>query len=663
MGKRVAKRKISKPIVASVTAAAVFAGGFFGFRVIMEKKNKTMSAEAAELDTAMTGDIKSVKTGEAAVEPYERYEIISMVSGDIISCPYDVGDMVEKGAVLYQFDTSDVQTSIKKQEISLEQSKNSLDNAKSDLSEAQSKLTITAPNSGIISGLEIKAGSSVNNGTSVATIDNTENLEVTLPFTREQVNEIYVGASAQISSSVHMSSVSGRVKSISSHAQAQENGSNLYSVRIEFTNPGAFTQGLTVGGSVNGMDSPGQGKIEYSESGNAKAEASGTILSVNYSNGDYVRAGAVIATISSDELSSQERSVKSSELNLKNAQLSMQETKDGLEDYSIKAPISGTVITKNSKAGDTIDRTNSSQTLMVIADISKLKFSMDIDELDVSMVHEGQKVDITCDALPDEEFEGVIESISVEGTATNGVTSYAAEVVIDNPGNLRPSMNVDASVIVESAENVLIVPTADIKTIMGVSYVFLKDETGERASTEEDFENALRKDIEKTMEENPETAENVPDGRMPGDGAMPETNGNMPSGKIPIEEVNTETEMDGKKESSESFDKKEESDKKSSNEDKNEKDNQKSRIPEAPEGFVTVIVETGISDDDNTEIISGLKAGDKIQRLTQNVTSTDRGTTGMPGGGMGGMGGMMGSGGAPGGGSFGGGAPGGGGMR
>lgn len=574
------KIKLSKRNIALITAGVVLVCAVGGVLIFKNKSKAAISSGVTQIDIVTYGDIKSVITGEASVEPYERYEIISMVSGDILNSPYDVGDEVQEGDILYQFDTAEAIKSMQRQEISLEQSKNSLNNARNDYQEAKEKLSIVAPCDGVISGMTIKKGSEISNNQQIATIQNTTDLKVSLPFTSDQINKIYVGQSANVSSSAHMSIVNGTVTSVSSDSRVQDNGSKTYNVTIELKNPGAFTEGLAVGGEIAGMQSPGYGTIEYSETGSIKAEATGTITAVNYSNGDFVKKGAVIATISSDALSSQERSLTNSELSYKSAQLSMEETRDTLDNYSITSPINGTIITKNAKAGDTIDRTNSSTTLMVVADISKLKFTMEVDELDVNKVHEGQAVDITCDALPNEQFRGEITSISVEGTATNGVTTYTAEVVINEPGNLRPSMNVDASVIIESAENVLMVPSADVKTIMGVSYVFLKDDTGERGATEEDF--------------------------------MPKMNGKVPP------KANDK----GKE--------------------------QRGMMPEAPDGFVVAIVETGISDDEYIEIKSGLKEFDEVQSLSADSSSSSNRMgmmSGMPSGAM--MGGMPSGGGMP----------------
>lgn len=633
-------KKPKKRTVIILLAAVVIAGG--GAFALGQKSKKNDDAEnQAVVDIVTRGDLEVSITGEASVEPYERYEIISMVSGDILSSPYDVGDTVSEGDILYRFDTSDMETTLKKQEISLKQSENSYRDA---LSESD-KLSIYAPCSGVVSNITLKNGDDVNANQSVADITDSVNLEVTVPFTLSQVNSIYNGQEATVSSSVHMSTVSGTVTHISSTSAAQSDGSALYDVTIAFKNPGAFTEGTKLSAEINGMVSPGYGEVKYSSSKNVKTETDGTITQLAVANGDYVNKGDLIATLQSDSI---EKSITNSTLSYDNAKLSMQQTRDGLEDYSITAPISGTIITKNAKAGDTIDRTNSTQTLMVVADISKLKFSLEIDELDVSKVTEGQKVSITCDALPNESFVGEITTVSVEGTATNGVTTYTAEVIINEPGNLRPSMNIDASVIVDSASDVILVPTGDVKTVMGKSYVFVKDDSADGSESKKQSTDGKpgRGDMPEDMKDGMPDSPNgeVPEGmrgeRPEGaDGEKPEgmpedaANGERPEG---MPEAAADGERHGKG---------------------------GSMMPEAPEGFRTVEVTLGISNDDYTEIKSGLSEGQQIYQITTTTTSSGNMAFGGIGGGMpgGGMGGGMsggGGGGMPGGGG-GGGMPGG----
>ena len=617
--------------------------------ILFGGKNKSAMNTVRAEDMVTRGDITVTISGSAAVEPYARFEIIPKVSGDITYCPYEVGDAVSKDDILYMFDTSDTDLTVERQKISMQQSQNSYNDA---LKEAD-KLYVKAKNSGVVSGLTVNVGQEVGSGLKIATVEDTKNLEVEIPFTSSQINSIFVGDSALITSSKHMSTVTGTVSYKSSSSYVGADGNALYNVVVDFENPGAFYQGMEVGASINGQISPGKGTVSYKYSSSSSTETDGTIIRVNHENGDYVEKGDVIVTLQSDTITDR---INDSTLSYKSANLSMRQTEKSLEDYNIKSPINGTVITKKAKAGDTIDKTNSASTLMVVADISKLKFELAIDELDISKVHEGQAVSITCDALPGEEFAGLITNVSVEGTASNGVTTYAAEVQIDKPGNLRPSMNIDAEIIIQSAKDVLMVPTEDIKTIGGRSFVFVKDDGTKK--TEKPEVKATTKPSELPVLTGEEDEIEMPkDGErpnfegMPKDGERPNFEGMPKNGERPTMPDGSMPDMSKYKQGNANA-------KKNGN---TGKSGMAGMVPEAPEGYVTVEIQIGISNEDYTEVKSGLSEGDLIYKTT---TASSTGNSMMPnrmGGGMaGGMPSGMG-GGMPGG--MGGGMPSGAGNR
>ena len=598
-----------KKLIVAIIVLALIAGAFFAFKAFKAKKQAVATVAEAATDVVQRGDVSLTITGSATVEPYERYEILAKVSGDVIECNYEEGDIVEKDAVLYRFDTASTDISMQKQRISLEQSENNYQKALKEYD----KLNVTADASGVISGLDVKVGDEIKNGTKLAEINDTKNLKVTLPFNASQAARINVGDTAFVSSSVHMSNVEGVVTHKDASSHAGSDGSQMYNVTISFKNPGAFSAGITLGGAVGDMISAGSGQVELADSGVATSETSGEVVSILYKNGDYVEKGTVIAKLKSDDITD---SVKNSKNSYENAKLSMQDAQEKLQDYILTTPISGTVITKNVKAGDTVDKTNSSKTMMVIADVSKLKFSLEIDELDVSKVTAGQKVEITCDALPDEKFEGEITRMSVEGTSTNGVTTYTADVVINNPGNLRPSMNIDASVVAQQSLNTLYVPSEDVKAIGSMHYVFKKLADGEKKEkgmpTGDDKERKMPEGMTRpgaeagknrtagAANENRPTAtngENRPQG-MPNGGNKSGEKSGAPSGM--------NAQGGGR------------------------------RLPPAPEGFETVVVTVGVVGDEFTEILSGLSEGDEVYAQTTSSSS------GMMGGmRMGGMSGGM----------------------
>ena len=82
------------------------------------------------------------------------------------------------------------------------------------------------------------------------------------------------------------------------------------------------------------------------------AANSGDVVSLSVREGDRISDGQLLCTLESST------SVDSARLSLEDAQLSLQSAIDSLDDYTITSPISGTVIEKNYKAGDTLDTTS-----------------------------------------------------------------------------------------------------------------------------------------------------------------------------------------------------------------------------------------------------------------------------------------------------------------
>lgn len=470
------KEKISgkvywKKVIKYVIMAVVVVAAVFLIKGLIAKKNNAGDGKEQENQTVLVtrGNVSTTITGSGSLEPYERYEVIPLVNGEIMSSPFEVGDFVEEGAVIYEFDKTDAEINLNKQRNSMQRSTITY----TESLDQKDNLYIKAPCSGVVQTINVNVGDEIGAGKEITKIINTQILTVKLPFNKTQVEKIVEGDGANLTSSAAMSNISGIVTNVAATPQAEADGASLYYVTIEFTNPGSVSEGDSFGGSVNGIVSPGAGTAQYKEQGQVNSSIAGTVASINYKEGDYVSKDEVLVRLTSDSV---DNSLEKSKIDYDDAKLNLENQENQIEDYSLTSPISGTVLVKNSKAGDTIDKTNASVTMMIIGDVSKLKFTLSIDELDVAKVSVGQQVNITADAVAGKTFIGEITNIAMEGTATNGVTTYEAEVTIFDPQELKPSMNVDAVVVVESVENVLRVPSSEIVTSMGRSYVYVKDD-------------------------------------------------------------------------------------------------------------------------------------------------------------------------------------------
>ncbi|MEG1988630.1 MAG: efflux RND transporter periplasmic adaptor subunit, partial [Oscillibacter sp.] len=198
-----------------------------------------------------------------------------------------------------------------------------------------------------------------------------------------------------------------------------------------------------IGNSVSYGDS----KVTMASAATVYASGNGTVTGFDKLVGSTVKKGEALCTVESEANRNQVR----------NAQLGVKSAQNAVDNYHISSPIAGTVIEKKFKAGDMVEGMNSGS-LAIIFDLSYLKLTMNVDELDIGKVQVGQKVTITADALEGDSFTGRVDKISINGTTNNGVTTYPVDIVIQEYGRLLPGMNVSASIIGEELKNVLCVP-------------------------------------------------------------------------------------------------------------------------------------------------------------------------------------------------------------
>jgi HlyD family secretion protein len=333
-------------------------------------------------------------------------------------------------------------------------------------------LTITAPFSGTITAVNVQKGDQAGNNAEVATVVNAERMSLKLPFNAADAQALRTGQEAAVYLEETGESFTAAVSKIATGSYVTAGGGQVCDVELVFDNPGALLPGNTATAQAGGRACQDAGVVAYSEEKIVRAQVTGEVTELFVSVGDRVAAGDVLAVLSNK---SAEVSAQSGALSLQDAQLSLANMEKQLDNYNIASPINGTVISKSYKAGDTLDSNRT--VLAVVADMSSLIFTMNIDELDIKQISEGQEVEVTADALADRSFRGQVRTIGLMGTSSNGVTTYPVEVVIETYEGLLPGMNVSADIVAAKAENVLIIPAAAVQR---GNVVLVKQEYGGR---------------------------------------------------------------------------------------------------------------------------------------------------------------------------------------
>ena len=436
-------KKWLKILVVLVIVAAVVAGCVAN---AAKKANDQMNSSYL-VSQAVRQDLTLSVTGTATLKPADSYNVTTLISGEIESAPFEEGDLVSKGDLLFTMDSGDAQNNVERANISVSQAQLAYQQAKEGLSPV-------ATISGTINELYVHNGDNVTAGSPIAKIVSSMDLSVDFLFPYAKSTDFYVGQPATVYAGNFDAPVSGTVESVSNSASVTSNGLSAISVRVKIPNPGVLSDSMTATAQIGSYGSYGQTPLNLGGASTVYATASGTVQNLTKLAGSTVKQGETLCTVESENARDQ---IKNAKLNLENAQLAASMAADSLDDYNIDSQITGTVIEKNFKAGDKVEGMNSGS-LAVIYDMSYLKLEMAVDELDIGKVAVGQTVEITADALEGQTFSGVVDKVSINGTTAGGATSYPVTIIIENYGELKPGMNVSATIHGDMVPNALCIP-------------------------------------------------------------------------------------------------------------------------------------------------------------------------------------------------------------
>lgn len=618
------KGKSGRIVIVLIVVLAVLLGGFFLYKkkTTSQKRQGDQSVSTA---TVKRTDISSELTASSALSPKDTYEVTSLVEGEVIEANFEEGDVVEKGQVLYRIDASSMDSDLSSAETSLQRAKESAQTAQSNYAEETARIagnTYRSTASGYIKTLYIKEGDKVNNGTKIADLYDDSVMKITVPFLSGEAAEINVGDEAAVILEDTGEQISGTVTVVSSMEETLSGGRLVKNVTVEVSNPGGLTTDTAASVKVDGFVCSAEGTFAAKTETTLSVEISGNksleIENLLIHEGSYVEKNSELFQVTTktaeEYLKEFKDAVESADDNLENAENKLSNTQDSVDDYTITAPISGTVITKNVKVGDKISKSSSGTTTMaVIYDLSTMTLEMSVDELDVSSIKVGQSVEITADAVEGETFTGTVTNVSLQSSYSNGVTNYPVTVTLDDTGSLLPGMNVDAKIILDSSENALVIPASALMRGNRV-YVKKSSDSTENADTQ-------RNDSSDNVGDADSERKNHGDGTLNADSVdrQPDAGAEASGSSKGSGTDNSSSKSTG---------------------------SGKSGSSNVPDGFEAVQVTTGIINDDYVEILSGLSEGDEVYISSDSGSSTQANQMQM--GGMGGPGGDMG-GGAPGG--------------
>lgn len=158
-----------------------------------------------------------------------------------------------------------------------------------------------------------------------------------------------------------------------------------------------------------------------------------------------------------------------------NLERQMEEYVERLDDYVVYAPITGMVTSVNAEEGNGYQATSGA--LMTIQAVDSYEVTTQIDEYDIPNVKVGQRVVIMTDATGDEELEGSVRFISPTATAGQSGNTYEVDIdILTSHENIKLGMSAKLNIILESHDNVLAVRYDAIEEEDGKNVIYIVDD-------------------------------------------------------------------------------------------------------------------------------------------------------------------------------------------
>lgn len=210
-----------------------------------------------------------------------------------------------------------------------------------------------------------------------------------------------------------------------------------------------------------------------------KAAAAAQAVPTTDTDGASATAAAGAASNASTDTSA----VSAAQRSLASAQANLDQANAKAAGRTVTAPSSGSIVELNAKVGATVtggmimgeSDTSGGKQCMQIADLSKMKVTVQVGEKDIAKIAVGQSANVTYPAFPDIVSQGTVTAIaSVANSDSNyggGSVTFNVDILIEAPDSrLKPGMTAEVSVVTEQLDDVVMVPTMALMTEDGENY-------------------------------------------------------------------------------------------------------------------------------------------------------------------------------------------------
>jgi HlyD family secretion protein len=372
-------------------------------------------AEAATEVPIVNQGADNTVVAEAVIEPDRWSELHFDAAGDVVEVSVQEGDAVSEGDVLARLETTDLERAVVQAELNLNQ-------AQLRLSQAELRLEqlLEPPDEADI---------------------------------RQAEHAVAQATAALQAAQLDLTAVTNSVLLNEALEDAQEvfdDKQRRYNIRLEDYESGEQPDYWYVEDAQEQLDDAKLNLDRIQQQGNAQLQDVRNAVNQALQARQEAQDALDRLLKGADELdvAAAQKEIEAARLDVEAAELALEEARSNLEDAILRAPFAGVVTQLDVDAGDAVAP---GQTVVVLATLDQLVArTVDLTELDVARVTEGQPAVVTVDALPEQEFAGRVREISLQSEDYRGDVVYAVTVELTDVSSAPLRWGMTAMVEIEA---------------------------------------------------------------------------------------------------------------------------------------------------------------------------------------------------------------------
>lgn len=169
------------------------------------------------------------------------------------------------------------------------------------------------------------------------------------------------------------------------------------------------------------------------------------------------------------EQTSAQENIDTAKAQLNQSKAAFDIVQNALDNMNVKSPISGVIAAKNVKVGEFVSNAAAS---FIIIDDSSYTIEVDVNEDVIGKVQVGDKAKVYISSISEEVLAGTIAAAAP--SADMKKQTYLVKISLDNPpSTIKGGMFAEVKLVVEKAENCILVPLSSVVEEEGRKYVFV----------------------------------------------------------------------------------------------------------------------------------------------------------------------------------------------